>query len=562
MMRTVGILLRKEAHEALSAYTTRRKETDFPGRVLSLVLAVAVVAFACFVLRRFADMYLGIEINRVSAPYARLYELTVMIYAVILLVNVLGGVRNINKSLFDNDDLRIFITLPVSSGSMYVSKMISAYVKQFVFGFFTVLPINVTLATAIPLGARFYGITVLILFLLPMISLALGSVLALPVYALKRLVASRYVITLVAVTAVTALAFWLYSEVLSFIANLISTGDIRYFFDAETMLYVADMTSDMYPAVFFADMLLTDSMPEAIGYVILITAILGAIGVAVGRLMLVPAAQNKLFASGNRHVYAGHFLPGPKPKFFTFMKKEFVQVLRTPSYAFRYFSTAIIMPLMVYFCMDIFSELVGLLVIVDCNLEIAVFLIVMFGILTNTYCATNISRDGDFFFTMKTMPLNYHTVIAAKVAFCFVSSAISTAVSVAVIGGLGYVNAGQAVFLLAVTLALSFAQICFATRKDLGHPRFRAEQDGEVDDNNATVSVLVIIGLVVSFVIGLIAIYSGLFLKLQKGEAYGEMVSMTSVAAIAAALLAGALIYLFVGLDKKYYKVSEGGYEK
>lgn len=562
MMRTVGILLRKEAGEFLSAFTTRRKETDFPGKALSLVLAAAVVAFTCFVLKRFADMYLGIEINRVSAPYARLYELTVFIYAVIVLVNVLGGVRNINKSLFVNDDLRIFITLPVSSGAMYVSKMISAYVKQFVFGFFTVLPVNITLAASIDLGAQFYGITVLILFLLPMISLAAGSVLALPVYALKRLVASRYVITLLAATAITALAFWLYSEVLSFIANLISTGDMKYFFDADTMRSVAAITSRMYPAVFFADMLLTDSMPAAIGYVILVTVVLGAAGVAVGRLMLLPAAQDKLFASGNRHVYAGRFLPGPRPKFFTFMKKEFVQVLRTPSYAFRYFSTAVVMPLMVYFCMDIFSELAGLLVIVDCNLEIAVFLIVMFGILTNTYCATNISRDGDFFFTMKTMPVNYRTVIAAKVVFCFASSAVSTAVSVAVIGGLGYVDAGQSVFLLAVTLALSFAQICFATRKDLGHPHFMAEQDSEVDDNNSTVSVLVIIGLVVSFVIGLIAIYSGLYLKLQRGEAYGEMVSMTSVAAIAAALLAGSLVYLFVGLDDKYYKVSEGGYEE
>lgn len=559
MMRTVWILLRKEAGEALSSFTTRRKQTDVPGRVLSLVLAAAVVAFTCFILKRFADMYLGIEINRVSAPYSRLYELTTVIYLFILVVNVLGGVRTINKSIFGGDDLRIFITLPVSSGAMYVSKMISAYVRQFIFGFFTVLPVNITLATEISLGAQFYGMTALILVLLPLISLALGSVFALPVYVLKRVVASRYVVSLIAATAVTALAFWLYSEVLDFIANLVSTGDIRYFFDAETMREIARVTSDMYPAVFFADMLLTSSMPAAIGWVLLITAVLTAIGVAVGRLMLIPAAQDKLFASSNRHVYAGRVLPGPRAKFATFMKKEFVQVLRTPSYAFRYFSTAVVMPLMVYFCMDIFSGLIGTLVLVDCNLEIAVFLIVMFGILTNTYCATNISRDGEFFFTMKTMPVNYRTVIAAKVVFCFIASAVSTAASVAVVGGLGYVDAAGCVFLLAVTLAISFAQICFATRKDLGHPRFMAEQESEVDENNSTVSVLVIIGLVVSFVIGVIALYSGLFLKLQRGEAFGETVSMSCVAAIAVGLLAGALIYLFAGLDKKYYKVSEDG---
>ena len=91
---------------------------------------------------------------------------------------MLGGVRTINKSIFGGDDLRIFITLPVSSGAMYVSKMISAYVRQFIFGFFTVLPVNITLATEISLGAQFYGMTALILVLLPLISLALGSVFA------------------------------------------------------------------------------------------------------------------------------------------------------------------------------------------------------------------------------------------------------------------------------------------------------------------------------------------------------------------------------------------------
>lgn len=562
MIRTVGILLRKEVREAFSSFGGHGRRADVPGKLLSLLLAVAVVCFACLVLKEFAEMYTGIEVNRVSAPYTRLYELTCVVYLVIIVANALGGVRTINRSLFNNDDLRIFITLPISSGAMYLSKMAVAYAKQFVFAFFTVLPVSVTLGTVLPLGAQFYGMTVLILVLLPMISLAIGSVLALPVHALLRAVSSRYVISLIAVTAVTALAFWLYSEVLDFIANLIATGDARYFFDAATMRDISDAVAEMYPAVFFADMLLSESMPAAIGWVLLIAFVIGGVGVAVGRFMLIPAAQDKLFALGSRHVYAEHSLPAPRPKFFSFMKKEFVQVLRTPSYAFRYFSTALIMPLMVYFCMDIFSELVGMLVLVDCNIEVAVFLIVMFGILTNTYCATNISRDGVFFFTMKTMPINHRTVIGAKVAFCFIASAASTVASVAVVGGLGYVSAAQSVYLLAVTLAIAFAQICFATRKDLDHPHFAEEQENEVEDDNSTVSVLVLIGLAVSFAIGVIALYSGLYLKLQRGEEYGEMVSMVCVAAIAAALFIGALVYLFTGLNKRYQKLSEGGYEK
>ena len=540
-LRTAGILLKKEAGEFFGDFTRARKSADIPGKLLSLVLAAAIVTFVCFVLKRFADMYIGIEVNRVEAPYTRLYELTTAIYAVLILVNVIGGVRNINRSIFGSDDLRIFVTLPVSSSAMYIAKMAVAYLKQFIFGFFTVLPVSV-----------------LILFFMPLISLAVGSVLALPVHMLTEAVASRYVISLIVATGVTALAFWLYSAVLDFIANLISTGDARYFFDAETMREIARVTEKLFPASCFADMLLTGDAGEGFGWVLLVTAALTAAGVTVGRLMLVPAAQNKLFSLSSRHVYKGHGMPAPRSVFATFMKKEFVQVLRTPSYAFRYFSTAIIMPLMVYFCMDIFSELVGMLVFVNCDLEIAVFLIVMFGILTNTYCAGNISRDGEFFFTMKTLPVNYRTVIGAKVAFCFIGAAVPTAVSVALVGGLGYVNAWQSVYLLAVTLAISVAQICFATRRDLGHPRFASFEGASTDENDSTVSVLIIIGLAVSAVIGVLALYSGIYLKISGGEAFGETVATASVGAIAAALLIGALVYLFVGLDKKYRAVSGG----
>ena len=138
--------------------------------------------------------------------------------------------RVINRSVFESDDLRILLTLPLPSGAVWLSKMAAAYAKQFVFGLFTVLPVNVTLGVCVPLGAQFYGMTALILVLLPMISLGVGSVLALPVHAVARLISSRYVVTLVVVTAVTAVAFWLYSAVLDFIANLISTGEARYFF--------------------------------------------------------------------------------------------------------------------------------------------------------------------------------------------------------------------------------------------------------------------------------------------------------------------------------------------
>lgn len=54
-LRTAGILLKKEAGEFFGDFTRARKSADIPGKLLSLVLAAAIVTFACFVLKRFAD---------------------------------------------------------------------------------------------------------------------------------------------------------------------------------------------------------------------------------------------------------------------------------------------------------------------------------------------------------------------------------------------------------------------------------------------------------------------------------------------------------------------------
>ena len=206
--------------------------------------------------------------------------------------------RVINRSVFESDDLRILLTLPLPSGAVWLSKMAAAYAKQFVFGLFTVLPVNVTLGVCVPLGAQFYGMTALILVLLPMISLGVGSVLALPVHAVARLISSRYVVTLVVVTAVTAVAFWLYSAVLDFIANLHFHGRGEILFSMRKPC-AASRTPyrGCIPAVFFLGYAAyRPVMPAAVGWVILIAAGLSALSVLAGRLMLLPGGAGQTFS--------------------------------------------------------------------------------------------------------------------------------------------------------------------------------------------------------------------------------------------------------------------------
>ncbi|MEG2541190.1 MAG: hypothetical protein RSB59_05425, partial [Clostridia bacterium] len=524
-MNTFWLLLKKQLKDQFVFLQKDKKNIDIFGLILSILLVVGIILIVVYVLQNLAGMYVEIKVDRVVDKQARAMELLVFVNAIILIVNVFSGVKNINFSLFQSDDLRIFVYMPIKPAVLYLSKMLSVYIKQFVLAVLTIVPIYVTIGTIVDFGWNFYAQMTLITFLLPLLSLSIGSMLAFPVYYIQKLFQSKYVLLLIVTTAVVGIISWGYSSVLVFVKDLLTTGDIKFFFNAEMMEKIGNLTANLYPVNFVANMLVGKDVGINLLIIMSIVAVSMGLGLLISRFLLVPTAQG-IIGGKNRKVFESRHSAKSRGVTLSLMRKEFLQVLRTPSYAFQYFSTALIMPLLVYFCISIFAPLVRTLVFVNCDLELSIFLIVMFGVLTNTFCATNISRDGEIFFIAKTMPIGHRRIVLAKILFCFAISATSIVLSCAVITVLGYVSVSQCFFVMFVTLLISIAQICFATRKDFNHPRFSSEEDCEIKESNSTISLMIILGLVVSFAIGAVTLYSGLVLKVSRGVAYGEMVSM------------------------------------
>ena len=239
------------------------------------------------------------------------------------------------------------------------------------------------------------------------------------------------------------------------------------------------------------------------------------------------------------------------------MLKEFFLVYRTPSYAFQYFSVAIVMPLMVYFCMGLGKDLLTQLIMIDASAELGLFLVLAFGALTNTFAATAVSRDGSAFYTLKTMPIKPRAIITAKLLFSAIVAVLSVLISAAVICIAGFVTSGEAAFIFLIGVMMGLAQIAFATRKDLNRPEFSADEDSEVRESTGTVSLIIIIGFLTGLVTGGLALFMSVYLG-GKGVENAEAYIMAACFAIAAVLLTLSFYYLYKGLDKRLYEMSEG----
>ena len=123
-------LFRKQRQERLSAF---KKNFDFVGFVMRIVLYGALIAVLSVFLARFADMYLDVMVNYEINPAERAYEVLTLCYSAVLALMVLSAVAQINRELFFGDDVRILSALPVNAKTLYVSKLASIYLGQAAF---------------------------------------------------------------------------------------------------------------------------------------------------------------------------------------------------------------------------------------------------------------------------------------------------------------------------------------------------------------------------------------------------------------------------------------------
>ncbi len=550
----VRALLKKQWTERANSF--RKGNFDAVGFVMRVLLvALFLTAFIIFY-GRFSDIYFSLRTEGVPDPSARQFELLSLSYVAILVFMTAGGISQLITGLFAADDIKLFSAMPVGAKSLYFSRLVVIYLRQLLYAAVTVLPVNITVAVHAGLPVGFYLLTVVLVLVFPLVSIGIASLLALPFYALWQFLKTRFVVNFIAVTAVLAGGLYLYSVLLTGVKELLLGDGLKYFFNEKVMAVLGGIARHAYPCNWFAGLALGRDVLISGLCLLAVVAVCIALSLVIIRGILSRALQSRI-AGTPRFLFAKRGVRARLPLFFALMKKEFLQIFRTPSYMFSYFSVAVVMPLMVYFCMDVGGSLVSRLVGINCDLELAIFLTLLFGALTNVFCATNISRDGPMFYSVKAMPIGWGQVIFSKIALCMMVTLLSQAVSAIILMSFGFVSFGVGCFVFGAGVMCGFAQICLATRRDFNHARFSTEEDGEIKESGNSVTVVIALGMVVAFLLGGALLIIRMMLALRGFEYAYLSYLITGVFSVLAA--AACCLYLVLGLGKKYYEFSGGG---
>ncbi len=552
----VGVLIRKQIHEHLAYFKRNRKNIDVVGMLLSAVLMALVLFVIAVVFKQFIEKYSTIRIDNVLDVNARLYEIMTIVYEIVLVISVFGSTSQLTRAIFESDDRNVLAVLPIKPQAIFIAKMIGLYFSQAFLAVCVTLPLVIVFAQVTSQSIMFIVISTVASLLIPFISLGLASILCLPFYFIKRFIQSKYLLFLVAVTAIAAVLFVGYARILGFFENLIATGDIKFFFSEEIMLFIINLTDKLVPANFIARIVFNvEPLKNGITLLILIV-VLGLLGFGVEYLLYNVAIKIRV-QNNDGIVFHAKKLSRPRSVTHGLIAKELGAILFTPDYAFQYISVAAILPIMVYFCMGLGENLLSSLLHVEMNFEIALLLTVLFGSLTNTFCAINISREGRSFYMQKTLPIKYSKIVGVKIGLNFVVTILSVGISTTVITLLGFIDNLEGAFVFFVGVVLGLAQICFATRKDLNKPYFPTEEDNTVKEGNGNVSTIIVLGMLVSLIIGGVPLA---FAVLGSLDAEMNIEGFTYMFAGGLSLLSliCSLLYTFIGMRKKFERLSEG----
>ncbi len=539
---------------------SRGKRFDLLGAFTSLLFTLAIAGIFGLLVYSIADGYLEVKVNQVIDPMARAYELINAVYTILIVALGIMCLEKMRSTLTRNSDIPIFLRLPVKNGTIFRAKFTALLLWTYVTAFLLIIPVNLIFYFVLGVGDDFLIRTVLVYLLLPMVSFLMATVLILPYMVVIKFLSTRYFLSFVALSGLVVGAFFVYSKILDVLRALFETGSIKFLFNNEFVDILVTAKEYTYPANSLASVQMGVDMQMSL---------IISVSVAAAALLftfLITGALYRLVLYRNRDGRKSR-----KKRSFGFqrkvtaslLRKEFVTVYREPKYLFSYFTIAFAMPFMIYCSYTLFETLVFNALGRGFEFALALIVVLVFTILTNTFCATNITRDGKSALKAKSFPIKASKLLFSKVLFCSIISSLSVIGSVLLL----YfhpeiqIEMFDALIVAAISLVFSFSQILIATRTDLNCAVVDASPEEVARTSDRTIAKVVSIGLFLAVIIGFlcffISVFAGINPEFIGGLVIKETYAYLIPGAIALVYFLSSIVFYHVNIEKAFSKLTK-----
>ena len=487
---------------------SKKGKSDFLGFLLSFLITAAIVGLFIFFVSIIAKNYVAIKVDKVVDTTARAYELLNLLYSISIVAMTFICLEQMRRTLTDKSDKKALLRLPVSEQTLFLSKFSVLLLQNYIVGFLFVVPINIIIFLVTQQSIVFWLMTFVVWLVLPVIVCLIASILVVPYIKLIDIIKTKYAIMFLLLTILLSGLFILYVLFLTALQGYLETGFIKFLFNEDFINTLQTLTYIAYPANCLAGIVLN---------VELVKSILILLGSAIVATIIVYYVSKKLlhvtlYKDDNpRLVYKKSNNYKPMSIIASLMKKEFVSVAREPKHIFSYLVIAAAMPVMAYCCFTMLETLIYNMIGLKMAFPLGIFVVLIFSVLTNTFCSTNITREGIALLKQKTLPIKAKNILTAKVLFCFIVSLLAVIATSIVLIFLTSLNALDGLLCMMIGGLFSVAQILIATRLDLKRVNLSLSQIQIEKQSTRTITKVVSLGLIVAITVGVLSLLCGIF---------------------------------------------------
>ena len=546
------ILFKHELKSQLPRMPRKGRRYDLFGVLLASLVVLFVCAVFSVLLSAIVSTYSTVRIDKVSAPILRSKELINVAYIAVFCSLVCAGLENMRRTLTDRKHRELFLRMPVSSESIVLAKLLTVLVFSYALAFALIATVSVIFYTSSPLPVSFLLRSVAVWVLMPLIAFLVSTLLLVLYIKLVDFISDKYALILIMVTSVLMGAFYVYSRFLSVMQRLIETGSIKYLFNEKFVDTLTSLLKWGYPVSPLSEI----ALGEEVIIPVLISIALALFAPAFAYLISKTLYTATVYKNDKERSPKGARRDkGAHSTLTSLMIKELICIYRDPKSAFSYLAVAASMPVMVYCSYTLFDSLIRGAIGMVVTFPLATLIVLIFSILTNTFCATNVSRDGAAAMKVKTYPVKASTILLAKVLLCAVVSSLSIAVSIAVLVISGKLAIFDGFALLLIAAAFSMAQIFVATRMDLASAKLSSSLAEMRSANNVTLAKVVTLGILLALLAGMLSVVAYIF-SLGSSVSFISELHFTVAhsyvlpAIVSALYLALAIAYYRIGIEK------------
>ena len=455
-----------------------------------LIMFATTIIFGVVFFRIFL---LGFKVNA---------ELIGIVLLITQLISLFFAIGNVLTNLYLSKDNELLMVLPATPNQLFVSKILVIYFQELIVNSMIALPIFLALGVVGGLAGVFYLSLLIIMFIFPILPIAIASLVSIPVMAVIKYLKSHTTLSIITTLCLVAGAVSLY---LMIIGNITSSFAIATK-QIETVRNINATILEIGKNFILFYQLATAMFSFAKWYWIAIFVVICFLILLFALIIIKPfyfkTAMSNLENSIKPLVKEQSFKK--RTSFHSLLVKEVLCVFRSPSAVFQYFLFTLLMPFIVFsydkLMLSLAVSQAGEVMIAGSH----VLVVAIFAMLSNIVSATAISREGGNFYISKIAPVNYYKNIIAKMVFNIIFT--FSALLVTMFVSMFYLTSWQVILGTIAIMFASVGHIALSIDMDIKKPVLDWYSSEEMSKMGGTTAKSMIIGMIIAAVLGIVII--------------------------------------------------------